>query len=528
MNGPDDVNGRILLALRDFAAMKVGGEAAERAFDEALRKSGCPRESALDPNGWVPLDVLSAVADALRPLVGDGLVTDAVAWVIPNRRDLSAQSLSTFATASFFYRRLDRARGFFARHLRFEIDVPRNGRADVRVTYREDAPRRTESCDVARGVLHAVPQLFDLPPAQVIQKQCWARGDDACTFDVHWVREPPLAWIGFAAGVALSAVGYFVAPTPAWATLPLALGALGRELRMRHVRRLMTRVSDEQRRVLGEHEREFQRRFDEEKRRGDELEKRVAERTRELAEKNASLERTIAEIEHIHTEIVDAGLRAIFGNAVRELAHEIRNPMSEVLANLQIFQTPGHPLKADETELEGVVKDIQDGVDRIRSVVTWFLEVHQDDAERPPSPYDVADELQKVVSHFAKRWGKRVRCTLDVEPATVQGRGKQLTQVWVNLLANAGEAIDRTGTVRVTAKKEGARLVVRVKDDGPGVAAENLGRIFERGFTTKGPNKGSGLGLYISRTIVEKHGGRMRVESAPGEGATLIVDLPLP
>jgi signal transduction histidine kinase len=171
------------------------------------------------------------------------------------------------------------------------------------------------------------------------------------------------------------------------------------------------------------------------------------------------------------------------------------------------------------------VKDIQDGVDRIRSVVQWFLEVHQTDGDRPMAAYDVAGELTKVASHFTKKWGKRIKLQVEATPATVQAHGKQLTQVWVNLLANAGEALDK-GTVQVRATKENGKLTVRVTDDGPGVPAENLARIFERGFTTKGPAKGSGLGLYISRTIVEKHGGRMFAETTHGHGASFVVELP--
>jgi signal transduction histidine kinase len=402
----------------------------------------------------------------------------------------------------------------------------------VRLEYKEGLDRHPESCQIARGVLHAVPQLFDLPPAEIVETACWARGAEACVYEVRWAKEPQWASIGFAVGLGIGAVGWLALPTPVWALAPIALWALGRELRMRNVRRLMTRVSDEQRRVLGEDQREFQRRFEEVKRWSDELEKRVDERTKELgaamkelAEKNAEQKRTIEQMETIHAEVVDAGLRAIFGNAVRELAHEIRNPMSTVLANLQLFQTPGNPLRGDEEELEGAVKDIQDGVDRIRSVVQWFLEVHQTDGDRPMTAYDVASELTKVVSHFTKKSGTRLKFQLEAEPATVQAHGKQLTQVWVNLLANAGEAIGR-GTVHVTARRENGKVIVRVKDDGPGIAPENLARMFERGFTTKRNAKGSGLGLYISRTIVEKHGGRMFAESAPGHGATFIVELP--
>jgi signal transduction histidine kinase len=530
VTGDDDIRSRLLVELRDFAAMRIGQEAANRAFDASLAASGCPRERALDPTGWVPLDVFRAVADALRRLAGDGLLTDAVAWTTPNRRDLSAMSLSAFATPAFFYRHLDRARGFFARHVRFEVDVPTDGRAEVRLTYKEGLERHVESCQIAKGVLHGVPQLFDLPPAEVVEKECWAKGAEACVYEVRWAREAPLAGIGLVAGLAAGAMGWLATPTPAWVFAPLAGWMVGRELRMRNVRRLMTRVSEEQRRVLGEDQREFQRRFDEIKRLNDELEARVQARTKELeaamkelAEKNASLQRTVEQMETIHAEVVDAGLRAIFGNAVRELAHEIRNPMSTVLANLQLVQTP--KIKADEEEMEGAVKDIQDGVDRIRSVVQWFLEVHQTDGDRPVGAYDVAGELTKVVSAFTKRFGTRIKVKLEAEPATVQAHGKQLTQVWVNLLANAGEALDK-GTVKVTSRREDGKVTVRVHDDGPGVPAENLPRIFERGFTTKGKKNGSGLGLYISRTIVEKHGGRMFVESAPGQGATFVVELP--
>jgi two-component system NtrC family sensor kinase len=103
-----------------------------------------------------------------------------------------------------------------------------------------------------------------------------------------------------------------------------------------------------------------------------------------------------------------------------------------------------------------------------------------------------------------------------------------LNQVFLNLLKNAAEALEgRGGTVWVSARREGDAVRVLVRDDGPGIAREALGRIFEPFHTTKAPGRGSGLGLSISRRIVADHGGTLEVESSPGAGATFSVRLPL-
>jgi len=94
--------------------------------------------------------------------------------------------------------------------------------------------------------------------------------------------------------------------------------------------------------------------------------------------------------------------------------------------------------------------------------------------------------------------------------------GGELEQVWMNVLDNALDAVDLGGHVSVTAKPEGHSLVVRIIDDGPGVAPEDQGRIFDPFFTTKAPGEGTGLGLEIARTRVRGHGGDIDFDSRPG------------
>ncbi|XHF14913.1 ATP-binding protein [Archangium gephyra] len=101
----------------------------------------------------------------------------------------------------------------------------------------------------------------------------------------------------------------------------------------------------------------------------------------------------------------------------------------------------------------------------------------------------------------------------------------------LNLLLNAADAIEdakvQDGRVAVRAEVEGERVRVMVEDNGPGISAENLPRLFTTFFTTKAPGKGTGLGLALSRQYVESFGGTLRAENRPEGGARFIVELPV-
>jgi signal transduction histidine kinase len=103
----------------------------------------------------------------------------------------------------------------------------------------------------------------------------------------------------------------------------------------------------------------------------------------------------------------------------------------------------------------------------------------------------------------------------------------QLSQVFVNLLVNALQSAGQVGTVKVETLLEGDCALVRVSDDGGGIAPEHRDRLFDPFFTTKPAGEGTGLGLYVSHEIVRGHGGEIVVNSTPGEGATFEVRLPV-
>ena len=526
---PDVLNGRLIATLLAFAEMKLGRETALSMFDTALKGSGVTREHAVDPRGWVPLAVLERVGDAFAPKLGETFITDAFTWAVPIRIDWSAMSLSALTNPTFMMRRLDRARAFFAKHLHYEVDITGPGRARIKLIYAEGQPRRKHSCRVARGVIHGVPMIFDMPPAELTETACYAEGHDACSYEVRFRTEPAYAWIGFSVGLSIAAIGLLLYPTINWLTAPVLGWIIGRETRSYRLRQYMTRVSEEHRRALADNERDFARRYDEIKELNDKLEQRVEARTRELTsamaalrEGNSELRRTIDEMGAIHADVLDAGVRSMLGRAVEEFAHELKNPMTTVLANMQFLEESGGP-GSDVGELGLVAHDIRDAVYRMRAVIGWFIELYETNTEEIASP--IHEHVQKMTLALGRQWRDRVEITCQMDELVISARGMQLMQVIENLLTNAAQA-EGTKTVRVHGYREDRKAKITVTDDGAGIPKDILPRIFERGFTTK-QGRGSGLGLFISRAIVERHGGSLIAFSEPGKGAIFELTLPL-
>jgi signal transduction histidine kinase len=117
---------------------------------------------------------------------------------------------------------------------------------------------------------------------------------------------------------------------------------------------------------------------------------------------------------------------------------------------------------------------------------------------------------------------------VDIEPGLpkIEASGRDLNQVWTNLIDNAADAMDGSGTLTITATREDDAVVVRIADTGPGIDPDVMSRIFDPFFTTKAPGQGTGLGLHTVHTIVNRSGGDIKAESDP-EGTTFIITFPV-
>jgi signal transduction histidine kinase len=135
------------------------------------------------------------------------------------------------------------------------------------------------------------------------------------------------------------------------------------------------------------------------------------------------------------------------------------------------------------------------------------------------------------VGPILERTNVQVSTQFPSTPAMISSNGKQLEMVWVNLLKNAAEAIEGNPNpkavrrIRVSIEDTQTTYTISVQDSGTGIAPENLGRMFEYHFTTKG-KEGTGLGLHLTKQIIEALGGKISVDSPPNEGARFRVQLP--
>lgn len=206
------------------------------------------------------------------------------------------------------------------------------------------------------------------------------------------------------------------------------------------------------------------------------------------------------------------------------LAHEIRNP----LAGMELFAD----LLLESGELgrdcRNWTMQLQAGLRTLTATVNNVLELHADPGplQNSLNPGDLVASTIEFLNPIAEQLGVAV-CFEDWSSGMfICGDENRLRQVFLNLAMNAFQAMPSGGELMfsVSPSAGGRKVRVRVRDSGSGIAPENLGRIFEAGFTSR--RGGVGLGLAVCRKIVEQHGGNIGVESELGKGTTVVVSFP--
>ena len=249
--------------------------------------------------------------------------------------------------------------------------------------------------------------------------------------------------------------------------------------------------------------------------------RRIEEKKRE-AEFRAKMEQQIIATERL----------ASLGTLASGVAHEINNPlaiigesagwMKSILEKEELASIPRR------SDLENALGKIENAIERAKIITHQLLGI----ARKNDSSLSVIDiahlifETTQLLERDAENRDIEIIRDVRLSSPEIWSDPYQLRQVFINLMTNAMQSIGSSGTITLRLEDNRKEVFVKVIDNGTGIAGENLERIFEPFFSTKSPGEGTGLGLYVTRGILEKLGGRIDVESSYGKGASFTVTLP--
>ncbi|HEU5451032.1 MAG TPA: ATP-binding protein, partial [Terriglobales bacterium] len=247
-----------------------------------------------------------------------------------------------------------------------------------------------------------------------------------------------------------------------------------------------------------------------------------------VADADDKLKKQYAELQETQQQLAQSAKLASIGELAGGMAHEINNPITGILA-LASHMAEGNNAGAlnarARRNLEIIVRQTERVAGLVRGLLTFSrqTQLHFE----PVCVGDVLDTALDLVRYRLNDGAVRVALDIERGMAPVTADSSRLTEVFVNLLSNALDAMPAGGLLTVRAQSAAAGGVhVEIQDTGEGITPELLARIFDPFFTTKAPGRGTGLGLSISHGIIKDHGGEIWAQSSPGEGTTMTVVLP--
>ena len=396
-------------------------------------------------------------------------------------------------------------------------------RTEMRLAYRSTVTEHGRNlCVLRQGTLAGFPRIWDLPEAEVNETCCQVEGAECCRYELKWKPRPAIAWriwaFGALAATAILGVHLLFAPgaTLLWAGGFLGTGlALGAWLdRVARDRTTSERLED-QTRGMTRSMSDLQRRADDLHRANIELDQRVTERTAELT---GALER-LRQLDALKSEF--------FAN----VSHELRTPLTLILAPLD--DRLGREMPPDERRL---LEGLRRNASRLLRLIDDLLDLSRIDAGQLRLDLAALDmgamarQLGLLFSSAAEARGLELVVEGPVATTDLWGDSHRLDSAVSNLLGNAFKFTPAGGTVTLRVEETDSEVKITVKDTGPGIAADDLPRIFDRYYQAP-PGEGRrvggvGIGLALARNLVELHGGRLSVESELGQGAAFTLALP--
>ena len=258
-----------------------------------------------------------------------------------------------------------------------------------------------------------------------------------------------------------------------------------------------------------------------------------AEMFQSLIKQKNELEEAILQLKKAQAQLVQSEKMASLGQLVAGVAHEINTPLGAVNSNNSIVQKCLEKIK-DETKnkdiitiLENTAQTNAEAIKRINNLVKSLKNFARlDEAECQET--DIHEGIKSTLMLINHEIKNRIEIITEFgELPPVKCYPNQLNQVFMNILVNAYQSIESNGKIIIKTKKQDESIVITISDTGKGIPQADISRIFDPGFTTKGVGVGTGLGLSICYQIIEKHNGKISVESNEEKETTFKIEIPI-
>jgi signal transduction histidine kinase len=234
--------------------------------------------------------------------------------------------------------------------------------------------------------------------------------------------------------------------------------------------------------------------------------------------------KTLSDYQHDMNQLITdyqklkSALKALPENLLPAAVNEI---LSQVEATEQDVD-----IEYIQEDVDDLIGDCREGTERIKKIVDDLKHfAHPGEDKMKETDINAGIESTLNVVYNELKYKATIVKELGELPI-IQAHPQQLNQVFMNILVNAAQAIEKTGEIKITTTTVDGKAEIRISDTGCGIAEENINKIFDPFFTTKDVGKGTGLGMNIAYNIISKHNGDIRVESTVGEGTTFIIQLP--
>ncbi len=238
---------------------------------------------------------------------------------------------------------------------------------------------------------------------------------------------------------------------------------------------------------------------------------------RERLEMERALRRT-------QEQLLQSEKLAAMGRLTSQIAHELNNPLYGIMNTLELLKTEVSPQSKRRKILEMALSETVRLSDMLRKMLSFSK---PDQEQRQPVDINtIIDEILLLHEKQLKENDINIVSTFADGLALVNASKNQLRQVFLNMVANARDAMPDGGTFTVTTRADGDKVIIEMKDTGTGIKKEHIDRIFDSFFTTKSEVKGVGLGLSVCYGFIKDHGGEIVVKSRVKNGTTFIITLP--